>query len=199
MQTIFMVVKQKTHIKHLSAYKPFKVHGNIDILILTDDNRCIEYTLVFRQNCLTKFTARKLRSLFEPYFIDKYTDIVVNDLLDEDNLLYQYFMNLRQHIGFKLMSVDLNKVISRIHYYYFKKKGSKSNFNKVWKRVIESKQCPWITQEVEYALQNKGSTTANRIRTSRLMLFYIVVKSYMYNVVLKSTRKKKSMAESMTV
>ena len=194
MQTIFMVVKQKTHIKHLSAYKPFKVHGNIDILILTDDNRCIEYSLVFRQNSLTRYIGRKLRSLFEPYFIDKHTDIVVNDLFDEYNPLYQYFMNLRQHIGFRMMSVDIDKVISRIHYYYFKKKGTKSNFNKVWKRVIESKQCPWITQEVEYALQNKGSSTANRIRTSRLMLFYIVVKNYLYRLVLKSLMKTKSMA-----
>ena len=131
--------------------------------------------------------------MFEPYFIDKHTDIVVNELLDEDNPLYQYFMNLRQHIGFGLMSASIDKVISRIHYYFFSKKGSKSNFNKVWKKVIASKRCPWITQEVEYALQNKGSSTAKRIRISRLMLFYIVVKNHLCRLVQKSMQKRKSM------
>ena len=84
--------------------------------------------------------------------IDKNTDIMVNRLLDEDHPLYQYFMILRQHIGFKMSSVDLDKIVNRIYYFYKRKTADKSKFNKVWKRVIESKQCPWITQDVDYAV-----------------------------------------------
>lgn len=119
---------------------------------MTDNNQYIEYALDFKAKCLTKWVASRIRRLFEPYLIDRNSDIMVNCLLDEDHPLYQYFMILRQHISFKLSSVDLNKIVNRIHYYYKRKTADKSKFNAVWKRVIESKQCPWITQEIDYTL-----------------------------------------------
>ena len=91
-------------------------------------------------------------------------------------------MLLRQHIGFKLSSIDLDKIVNRIHYYYTRKTATKSKLNKVWARVIESKQCPWITQDIDYAVQNKGHTLAIRIKTVRLAMFYIVVKNYLYRI-----------------
>lgn len=51
-----------------------------------------------------------------------------------------------------MSSVDLDKIVNRIYYFYKRKTADKSKFNKVWKRVIESKQCPWITQDVDYAV-----------------------------------------------
>jgi hypothetical protein len=61
-------------------------------------------------------------------------------------------MLLRQHIGFKLSTAGIDRVVSRINYYYTRKAATKSKLNKIWQRVIDEKQCPWITQEVEYAL-----------------------------------------------
>ena len=83
-----MLNVKKIHIKHLFAYKPYKKRGNVDIAILTDNNTYIEYTLVFKQMHLTKYTSRRIRSVFEPYFIDKNTDIMVSELLNEDYPLY---------------------------------------------------------------------------------------------------------------
>ena len=91
-------------------------------------------------------------------------------------------MLLRQHIGFKLSSIDLDKIVNRIHYYYTRKTAKKSKLNKVWARVIESKQCPWSTQDIDYAVQNKGHALAIRIKTVRLAMFYIVVKNYLYRL-----------------
>lgn len=50
----------------------------------------------------------------------------------------------------------------------------------VWKKTIEKKVCPWITQEVEYKIQNKGPSAADRIRMLRLGMFYVVVKNFLY-------------------
>lgn len=168
--------------------------GTIDMAILTDSNQYIEYTLNFPLLHLSKYVLRRVRSLFEPYFIDKHSDIMVNDLLDEDHPLYQYFMALHQHIGFKLSTASLDRAVNRVHYFYYKKTASKSKFNKVWKRVIESKQCPWITQDVDYAVQNKGYTMATRIKTLRLAMFYIVVKNHLYRIKKRSISNKQNMS-----
>ena len=49
----------------------------------------------FKSKHLTKYVAKRIRSMFEPYLIDGKTDIMVNIFLDEDHPLYQYFMILR--------------------------------------------------------------------------------------------------------
>lgn len=41
------VASKKTHIKHLFAYKPYPRSGAVDIGILTDSNKYIEYSLAF--------------------------------------------------------------------------------------------------------------------------------------------------------
>ena len=94
---------------------------------------------------LSRFTSKRIRSIFEPYLIDKYTDIAVNELLDECHPLYVYFMLLRQHIGFKFQAINKDRITSRIFWRYTSKAASKSKFYKTWKLVIEHGECPWIT------------------------------------------------------
>ena len=131
------------------------------------------------------WVARRIRSLFEPYVIDANSDIVVNRGLDETHPLYQYFMLLKQHIGFKLMAVEKLKMVNRIYYYFEKKITKKPYFKTIWELTVEKKVCPWITQELEYKIQNKGPTDAYRIRMLRLGLFYTIVKEYYYKIVYK--------------
>ena len=88
MYDISMLVKQKTHIKHLFASKPYKKHGTIDLAILTDANEYIECSLDFKSSSLTKWVSKRIRSVFEPFLIDKNSDIMVNELLDENHPMY---------------------------------------------------------------------------------------------------------------
>lgn len=152
--------------------------GTVDLAILTDSNKYIEYTIEFRQKHMTMYVARRIRSLFDSYLIDKSTDIVVNKL-DESHPLYQYFMFLKQHIGFHLLEADKNKMTDRLHYYYTRNNKRRHSFMSTWEKTIELGICPWITQEIEYKIQNKGPTIADRIRMLRLGLFYVVVKNYL--------------------
>lgn len=171
------------------AYKPTKRRGTVDLSILTDNNQLIEYSLEFRQKSITKYVAARIRNVFSSYLVDTNTDIAINELLDEDHPLYQYFMFLRQHIGFKISTVTIGKAVSRIHYFYRQKSAPKSRFNKVWKLIIDKQQCPWITTNIDYAIQNKGPSLAYRIKVSRMLLFYLVVKKYLYKIKKKSTDK----------
>ena len=163
--------------------------GTVDLAILTDSNKYIEYTVEFRQKHLTMYVAKRIRSMFDSYLIDKYTDIVVNKL-DETHPLYLYFMLLKQHIGFQLMEVDKNKITDRLHYYYTRNYKKRHSFMSTWKATIEKGVCPWITQEIEYKIQNKGPTIADRIRMLRLGLFYIVVKNFLCKKPKNHTDKK---------
>lgn len=185
-----MTVKQKTHIKHLFALKPYRRCGTIDLAVLTDSNQYIEYTLKFKTDSLTKWVGKRIRSLFEPYLIDKNTDIVVCRGLDDSHPLYLYFMLLHQHIKFRLHSADLRKIANRVHYFYAQTPVSKATFNKAWQLAVKHKHCPWITQEIDYAIQNKGPSIAMRIKTVRLAMLYIVIKNHLYRVVQKSMNNK---------
>lgn len=61
-------------------------------------------------------------------------------------------MLLKQHIGFKLAKASIEKIVNRIHYFYTRKTATKLKFNGVWKMVVESGSCPWITQRIDYQL-----------------------------------------------
>ena len=184
------ILKDRIHIKHLVAFKPLAKHGTVFIAILTDSNEYFECSIEFRKLVLSKWILKRIRSIFQPYYIDKRTDITVNERLDEDHPLYQYFMALRQHIGFRMNAVTIDKIVSRVHYYYYGKPASKTRFNAVWKRTLEDGICPWISKQVEYALQNKGSTVAQRIRHIRLGMFYVIVKNYYYRDIQERKKRK---------
>lgn len=171
------------------VYKSSFKTSQIDLAILTNSNQYIDYTLNFKSHSLTKWIASKIRSLFEPYLIDRHTDVMVSPLLDDNHPLYLYLMLLRQHLNFRMSAVNIDRAVKRIHYYFTRKTPSRPLFNVVWNRVIQSGQCPWITQQIDYALQNKGNTTAYRIKVSRLTLFYMAVKNYLCLNVKKSKQK----------
>ena len=189
--SLMVVHSQKIHIKHLFVYKYHKRIKHLDLAILTDSNQYIEYEIDFRSNKLSKWTLRRIRSIFEPYYLDIRSDVMVNKLLDENQAFYQYLMILKQHIGFKLQHVDLKRVLNRIFYFFEKFKAKKPQFAIVWRRIIDSRRCSWITQQIEYQIQNKGPTDADRIRTVRITMFYMVVKSYLYSKTKKSIEGRK--------
>ena len=183
----------KVHIKHLFAYCHFNKVKTVDFAILTDDNRYFEYTVAFRLPYLSKYVLRRIRSMFDPYFIDKNTDILVSDRLNKDHPIYQYFMLLRQHIGFRMSSASLRKMTKRITYFYKPRLKKKTRtFMDAWQYVIDGGDCPWINQQIEYAIQNKGPSMAFRIRMVRFAMFYMGVKNHLYSIRKKRVDKKKN-------
>ena len=110
--------KNKIRLKYVYISKNAIKRDVLDIAVLTENNEYIEYTLAFKQQYLTMYVSRRIRSLFADYLIDSNTDIAVNDKLREDHPMYQYLMILHQHINFKLTAVTLDKIVSRIHYHY---------------------------------------------------------------------------------
>ena len=60
----------------------------------------------------------------------------------------------------------------------------------MWKATIEKEVCPWITKQVDYALQNKTAVLGYAMKILRLGMFYMVVKNYLYTKNLKGKMKK---------
>ena len=183
--------KDKIRLKYVYISKNAIKRDVLDIAVLTENNDYIEYTLAFKQQYLTMYVSRRIRSLFTDYLIDSNTDIAVNDKLKEYHPMYQYLMILHQHINFKLTAITLDKIVSRIHYHYTGKSGTRYQFNKVWQLIVKKEQCPWITINVDLALQNKSPKNAKRIKIVRMAIFYLIVKNHLYDYVKKSIAKKK--------
>ena len=184
----------KVHIKYLLFIKRKsnkRIRDIVDIAILLDNNQYIEYSMSFKQSFLTIYVANRIKDLFANYYIDETTDVMVNDLLDEAHPLHLYLKLLRPHVQFKFRPLNIDKIVNRIFYYFTGKTSTKTKFNFVWKTAIEHKTCPWITQQVDYALQNKGGALQRHLKTLRLGMLYMVVKNYMYKVKCKHELKKK--------
>ena len=171
--------ESKAHIKFLYVFRPQRRMQGLEISMLTDDNSYFEYNLELRSTKLTKYVGRRIRSLFQPFLLDSKTDVIVNPLLDESHLFYQYLMFVRQHVGFRLSTATTDRIVSRVHYFFKRKPAKACQFKKVWNETIESEACPWITKNVEFQLQNKSETLAQRTRRTRLAMFYLVVKNFM--------------------
>ena len=172
----------------------------LDIAILTTDNQYIEYRFECRSKVLTSIVGHRIRSLFDPYLITKQSDIIVNNLVDEKDPFYQYLMFLRQHIQFKLMSVDKKRTMGRIYYFLVKKSLRSGNTNKVWQMVIDKKICPWITREIDYKLQSYAEYEYYRNRLLRLSMLYLAVKNNLYSKVKQSKQKRqRALAEKTKV
>ena len=66
-----------------------------------------------------------------------------------------YFKILHQQINFKFDTVSLDRAARRVSVSVLSKKDSevdKKYFNKLWSRIVRSKSCPWITQNIDNKL-----------------------------------------------
>lgn len=195
-----MHMHKKLHIKHLLIFKRAAKRKNvIDIAILLDSNQYVEYSMSFKQYALTYWVARRITSLFSNYIIDKHTNVAVNDLIDVKHPVHVFISLLHANIDFNFKTITLDKIIGRIHYYFKQKSSSKRKFNVVWKMILEKQVCPWITKQVDYALQNKSPKIEHIMKTMRLGMFYMVVKKYLYGKNVKSGLKKQHESRSSNV
>lgn len=145
----------------------------------------------FKQDVLTFWVAKRLKSLFSCYYIDKKTDIMLNELIDSKHPFRVYLDLLRSHACFKLRTVTTSQMVARVNYYFRGKSASKHKFNEAWKTAVKREVCPWITQQVDYALQNKTPVIEHCMKTMRLGMFYMVIKNYLYAKNKKTAIKKK--------
>ena len=170
--------------------RPYKRKNVVDVAILLDNNQYVEYSLSFKQKFLTFWVVDRIQRLFARYYIDAKTDVMTNTDLGQQHPMHMYLSILKPHIQYKMRIVSVDQIVNRIHYYFTSKTATKSKLNFVWKTTIKKEVCPWITQQVDYALQNKMNTTAYIMKTLRLGLFYMVIKNHLYQQVDKSKKRR---------
>lgn len=108
--------------------------------------------MTFKQDSLTFWVAKRLKSLFSAYFIDSRSDIMVNDILDEKHPMHVYFSLLRPNINFNFRKTNIKNIVGRVHYYFTGRTVANKKFTTVWKFILQKQVCPWITKQVDYAI-----------------------------------------------
>lgn len=122
---------------------------------------------------------------------------MVNEFVDKSHLFYVYLLLIKQHLKFRLSTLHAQKMLKRCYYFFYKKTPKNSiGPMTIWNLTIKRKRCPWITQEVEYAIQNKGLDYAMQLRMIRLAMFYIVIKNKLYFDVKSSIERRKKEKET---
>ena len=183
------VVQIKHKIKYMYVLQRSARRKTIDISMLTASGDYIEYTLDFKKDCITQYTAMRFKSLFSALQLTEESDVMFNELLSESHPMRQYLSLVRQHVQFKFSSVKLKTAVKRVQDFYLHR-ICKPQLMRAWMLAIEKNRCSWITQDIEWRLQNCSAAIARRIRQLRLMLLYMDIKNYLYAIVSKSKAKK---------
>lgn len=177
------------HIKYLYISKENDKTTQHLISIVTDNYEYVDFILQIKKPYISHDIAKRIRRAFQKYEIDVKTFVAVNELIHEKSPIYVYIMFLHQHIQFNLRRTPLDIAIRRIATYHrtylHNRKPStidRKYANKIWNKLIELEKCPWITQNIEYDLQNLSTSKYTLKRNARLVMYYAVVKDYITNI-----------------
>ena len=189
--------KQKIVLKYIFAYKSSSSKKTMtQLAFLTDDDRYIEYELSFQKKDITKYVAKRIRSLFNLYEVNSKTEVVFNREYDVDSPLYMYMMFLQQHLRFNLRTVTTEVILRGIvayHQSYLKVHGlevTKNYANKLWSKVVENNACSWITQKYDEYLSTLSAYKRRDKKILRLGVYYIVLKNYRDSIWRRGYQKK---------
>lgn len=169
-----------------------------DIAIITPDDKYIEYELVVRQQLLTPFVASRIKQLFSEYRIGYDTSVCITDTILESDPIYVYLTCLGQQIGFDVHTAGVEKILQRIQsyrYYIFKfKPGMKArrcDLQKIWRKMVETKLCPWITDRYNERLMKMSDIKIYKKQIIRLGGYYMLIKRHMLERDKKSKAKRR--------
>lgn len=162
-----------------------------DIAVITAGDRYAEYEVVIRQTSLTYWVLKRLRQLFINYRMDRYTDVVVSDTMNQQDVMTMYLQAVSVHIGFTVHIVSFDAVFDRICGRYPKILLSKSGkilnvenvtspryaMQSLWRGLVEKKLCPWITSQYNEQVQQYEDEKRYKKQLVRLGAFYLLVKA----------------------
>lgn len=187
----------KLHIKYLFISRILKEKTVLDIGIVTDDLKYIEYEVTFRVDKISESTIFRLNALFRDFRIDKTTDVCLYRIREADSICL-YLRILQQQMQFNIHSVELGKMCRRIFAYHgvSRRKNLKDRqvtkwyFKQVWRYLVDRNKCPWITQQFDDSLHLKSPEYEKRKRVVRFGAYYMFVKEYLSHKVAQSESKR---------
>lgn len=177
--------KTKIHIKFLFIQHYYKSNRIVDIAIITNDYKYIEYELEFRQKHITVYVANRIRNLFADFIIDSTTDVCFYENIKFDEPLYVYLQLLAQHIRFNMHKVNVTQMtrqICKVHNLVGTRKASSItswHMLKAWNKMCERNICQWITKQYADYLYLQSKTFQRRKILLRFGAYYMVIKAHL--------------------
>ena len=124
---------------------------------------------------------------------------MVSETVSPYDPLSFYFKILQEQIHFKMRTVSVLQIPKRIATYHpayleHKKLDSirKPDIERLWNKILENGDCPWITKEADRDLQQTYSAYKYRQQFLRLAVYYMLIKQHFYTKFKNSRGYKKS-------
>lgn len=190
-------------IKCIYFYKQTSDSPVVWFSVMTDDGKYAEFS--FRTYCekLGPTVIRKLRSFFQTFELDNNTDVTFSEEFSKYDGLRYYFELIRDHVKFRISTLDLRRVVRGIVRKHprsvmtkreiaAKRRGSRNpdkvdekKLKRVWKYLVGKKtgiKCPWISREADNWLANKTFILAKKYMQMRLAMYYMALKNDFYGI-----------------
>lgn len=136
-----------------------------DVAILTPTDGYVEYELRFCYNRMTYVAFETIKSLLVDYRFTGNSEVCMTDNVPMKNPLQMYLSILAQQIGFKIHRASPKKISDRMcgiirgikKRVAADKDPERLHLGVIWKYLVESKSCKWITPAYDRHLQTLNS------------------------------------------
>ena len=192
----------KKSIKCLFISKLREGNSLYDFGLITDNFEFYSCEIQTRSPAITTHLWIKLRQTFKPFQITAKTDVMLSNVISVYEPISYYFKILQEQLHFSMRFVDPLQIPRRIATYHTSYLGhkklqkiSKSDIERLWIKVLENNDCPWITTDVDRTLRMSYSAYKYRLQFLRLAVYYMLIKQHFYAKLKNSAgyqRKKSS-------
>lgn len=190
----------KKLISYIFIHRVKKRETSAIISLLTSNYEYYQFEAHFNVLDFKPRTFSKLDLLFKPFRFDNNTSIGILNIYNKNDAIYHWLHIISTNVGCNLKLVKLNDIAKRI--YSFHKSYIKGNrkaseigsnyFNKLWQKILKNERCPWINPEINNQIELMSYGLKRKELTTRLGLYYLLVKKFMYAEVKKSTLKRQN-------
>lgn len=165
--------------------------------LLTDNYEFHQLIIKFNVIKFRPAIFPKLDLFFKQFRFDKNTSIGILNVFNKTDALYIWLHTIAVNNGANMKLVKPDEIARRIfslHPSYLKGNHKQSEigvnyYNKLWKKIVINERCPWITKEIDEQVELMSYNLKKREQTSRLGLYYLMVKKFIYSSVKKSIIK----------
>ena len=168
-----------------------------DVAILTPSDGYVEYELRFCYNRMTHVAFQTIKSLLSDYRFTAESEVCTTDNVPEKNPLAMYLSILSQQMGFKVLSASPKKISDRLCGVIRGVKkavaGDKSqdrmHFGVIWKYLVESGSCKWITPAYDQYLKGLNGQRRRRKKLVRIGAYYMRLRRLKYQYTRRSRQR----------
>lgn len=161
----------------------------IDVAILTEDNRYAEYELGTRKLEMTPGVQATYHSLMADWQLTPRSKVYFHENIKKNEPVRMLFKAMSQQFKIMQRTVTTDGMIRRLCHihanfinrksrrqgkYIMKREGNRLYLQKVWRKVVKTSLCPWITKEYDAYLDSRGYMEIKRRKQLlRLGMYYI--------------------------